>query len=142
MHPGTSQTSRGHAEGQLFEENTMLEAMLHNEPMNGRETWPSTQRWPSAETTVCRDGRLHRNMSVDKPLTVYTQVTETWPSTHKDGRPRYVCMNLRNTVSSPHFRLSSSTVLCGSVRSCAVLCSSVKFCMAHPVLFDTSNRLD
>ena len=77
------------------------------------------------ETTVCRDGLLHGDMTVDTPLTVYTHVTETWPSTHKDGRPRYVCMNLRNTVSPPHFRLSSSTVLRGSLRFCAVLCGSV-----------------
>jgi len=96
--------------------------------MNGRETWPSTQRWQSAEMGVCRDGHLRREMAVYTEMAVHTQVTETWPSTHRDGRQRYVCMNLRNTVSSPHFRLSSSTVLTvlyGSVWFCVVLCGSV-----------------
>ncbi len=74
----------------------------------------------------------------------------------RDGRPQYVCMSLRNTVSSPHFRLSSSMVLGGSVRSCPVLCSSVKFQTAAPAIqngvskistvlchsdLETSNRL-
>jgi len=74
-------------------------------------------------------------MAVHTEMAVHTQVTETWPSTHRGGRPGYVCMQLRNTVSAPHFRLSSSTVVCGSVRFCAVLCGSVRFCMAHPCSF-------
>ena len=71
-------------------------------------------------------------MAVHTEMAVHTQVTETWPSTHRDGRPEYVYMNLRNTGSSTWFKLSSSTVLCGSVRFCAVLCGSVRFCMAYP----------
>ena len=92
--------------------------------MNGRETWPSTQRWQSAEMDVCRDGHLRREMAVYTEMALHTQVTETgWQHTEMATT---ICLH----ELKKHCRLAplQTVVLDGSVWFCTVLCGSVWFC--------------
>ena len=77
------------------------------------------------ETTVCRDGLLHGDMTVDTPLTVYTQVTRDMAINTQRWASKICLYELKK-----HCQLIplQTVVLLGFARFSMLLCGSVRFC--------------